>query len=320
MWNRLRKTLRGPRPVILMYHRIADLRHDPWGMAVTPNHFAAQLNKFSRRRTVLSMAEFANLMKRGCLPRDAVGITFDDGYVDNLRYAQPALDQAGLPATLFLSTGPMRRGLPYWYEELSAMILDAPKAVEACIPLPEGDWIVRFGEREALDDERRGWRAWDEGRTQREENYRATWDRLRRLPPPANRNAMDILREQIGTPLNDDDRPMNSEEVAALLSSGHFTLGGHTLDHPDLLEMSDRDALEQIAYGKTEVEAICGEPIGGFAYPYGRYDARVRDLVGDAGFDWACTTQHGYVGTASDDIFALPRMAAEDSPDIDWTA
>ena len=43
--SRMRDVIRTrrPRPVILMYHRVAFLQHDPWGLAVDPERFEEQM-------------------------------------------------------------------------------------------------------------------------------------------------------------------------------------------------------------------------------------------------------------------------------------
>ena len=100
--HRLRR--RRPKPVILMYHRVAVPRVDPWDLAVHPDHFADQLAVLRTSRRPLALSEFVDRARRGSLPGDAVAITFDDGYADTLRQARPRLAAAGVPATLFLAT------------------------------------------------------------------------------------------------------------------------------------------------------------------------------------------------------------------------
>ena len=87
-------------PAILMYHRVNEPGYDPWELAVTPAHFDEQLAWLKRRRTVLPLVEFAERHARGDLPRDAVAITFDDGYACNGLNAAPLLAAHGLPATV----------------------------------------------------------------------------------------------------------------------------------------------------------------------------------------------------------------------------
>ena len=85
-----------------MYHRIADAPIDPWDLAVSQAYFKEQLDVLNRTRKPLPLAEFVGLLAAGRLPSNAVAITFDDGYVDNLVAGKPLLAAADIPATIFL--------------------------------------------------------------------------------------------------------------------------------------------------------------------------------------------------------------------------
>jgi peptidoglycan/xylan/chitin deacetylase (PgdA/CDA1 family) len=91
-------------PVILMYHRVAEPLCDPWGLAVSPIHFEQQMRVLRAHRTPLPMSEFVQRLCLGTLPDRAVGITFDDGYIDNLLNAKSILRRYEIPATFFLVT------------------------------------------------------------------------------------------------------------------------------------------------------------------------------------------------------------------------
>ena len=108
-----------------MYHRIARVRHDPWGIAVDPERFDQQMDYVKRHRSAMSMDELVQRLKTNTLPADAVAITFDDGYRDNLVHAKAVLTRYGLPACLFLATGYVDRGEHFWWDELATMILES---------------------------------------------------------------------------------------------------------------------------------------------------------------------------------------------------
>src|SRR6516162_10003870 len=91
-------------PAILMYHRIATPDVDPWGLSVSPERLAEQVQALRTHRTMLSMDAFVGRLRSRDLPHDAVALTFDDGYSDNLRQAKPILEAANVPATVFLTT------------------------------------------------------------------------------------------------------------------------------------------------------------------------------------------------------------------------
>ena len=112
-----------PRPLILMYHRIADDPIDNWGLAVSPARFEEQLDVLRRSRRPLPLEDFVGRLTAGTLPSDAVAVTFDDGYVDNLVAGKPRLEAADIPATVFLATGYLDRPGEFWWDELSRLVL-----------------------------------------------------------------------------------------------------------------------------------------------------------------------------------------------------
>ena len=57
------------------------------------------------------------------LPPRAIALTFDDGYLDNLEYAAPVLERAGLPATFFLTSGWLGKPGEYWWDTLERVLL-----------------------------------------------------------------------------------------------------------------------------------------------------------------------------------------------------
>src|SRR5262245_57297164 len=94
-----------PKPLILMYHRITDDPVDHWCLAVSPTRFEEQLHVLRRTRYPLPLTDFVRDLMAGTLPSNAVALTFDDGYADNLSAGKPRLVAADVPATVFLTIG-----------------------------------------------------------------------------------------------------------------------------------------------------------------------------------------------------------------------
>jgi peptidoglycan/xylan/chitin deacetylase (PgdA/CDA1 family) len=91
--------------LILGYHRIASITHDPHQICIDPANFAEQLEALRRYAHPLSLQEVVQGLHHGTLPRRAIALTFDDGYADVLYHALPLLEQFEIPATLFVVTG-----------------------------------------------------------------------------------------------------------------------------------------------------------------------------------------------------------------------
>jgi len=109
----------GRRGAILLYHRIADDRMDPYGLCVAPGDFHKQMVLVRDRYLPRPLDELVGDLHTGSLPDRSVAITFDDGYLDNLTAASPILVDLGLPATFFATTENLREPQPYWWDVLA---------------------------------------------------------------------------------------------------------------------------------------------------------------------------------------------------------
>lgn len=96
-------------------------------------------------------------------------------------------------------------------------------------------------------------------------------------------------------------------EVRAMHAAG-IDFGAHTLTHPNLTRIGDAAMSFEIQAGKAVIEDELGTAVDSFAYPYGCYNARVKQVVEQL-FGCGCTDELGLVHMASDpDRFALPRI------------
>lgn len=83
------------------------------------------------------------------------------------------------------------------------------------------------------------------------------------------------------------------DQIRQMDNNPLFTIGSHTVDHKDLAEVSADVQRFEIFEGKAELEKQLGHPVRTFAYPYGAYNASAVELVREAGFSSAVTTEAG---------------------------
>ena len=117
---RPRNRERRGQALILMYHSISRGRPDPWSLCVDPDLFAQQVELLHDHYRVVSLGELRSALARNDLLARTVALTFDDGYRDNLLVAKPILEQYGVPATVFVTTGYTGSGRDFWWDELEA--------------------------------------------------------------------------------------------------------------------------------------------------------------------------------------------------------
>jgi peptidoglycan/xylan/chitin deacetylase (PgdA/CDA1 family) len=310
--RRLRRALpRGPRPVVLMYHRIADETFDPWGLAVAPARFDEQVGWLRRHRTVLPLDEFARLHRAGKLPRNAAAITFDDGYADNRDAAAPVLDRHEAPATIFIATDPIHGEREFWWDDLQRLLIDFP-ADAVTLDLAGGPLEIALGKRQPDDAH---WTAFVQARTPRQKGFYRAWQALRLLQPDEQEGALQALRDQAGVSAEPrpSHRTMSAAEVRDLRSA-RIAIGAHSLSHTSLSARSVEDQAHEIRDSRTQVAEIIGAAPKSFAYPFGDFDEHSLRLVEEAGFECACTTRSHAVGKAAN-AFALPRLQA-----LNWSS
>lgn len=95
---------------VLLYHSITD---DPpsWiaPFTVSPATFVRHLELLQRSgREAITVSELMHRRRVGEDCSATVAITFDDGFADFAEAALPRLSEAGLPATLYVTTGALR--------------------------------------------------------------------------------------------------------------------------------------------------------------------------------------------------------------------
>jgi len=98
---------------------------------------------------------------------------------------------------------------------------------------------------------------------------------------------------------------MAGHEIRQFLSQGH-EVGSHTLTHPHLTQLPLDQAEQEIITSKQKLETLTSQPVLSFAYPYGNENARLRQIVRQAGYTRAVSTIRGRAGS-QDNVFALPR-------------
>ena len=269
---------------MLCYHRIAPVDGDPQGLAVDPQRFAGHLEVLSAEGyQVIELAELASAVARGSAPRNAVVITFDDGYANNLHSAAPLLEHREMPATFFVATEWIATGSATWWDELHFHLAAGG---EDALRLASGTWPMRSA-------------------SERETAYADLLRVLSRLPSVAREHELGGLRAWSGldaTP-GPERRPLTPAELTELAGLAHVRIGSHTRAHPRLLTLSVADQRREIQGGVDDLATALGSCPRLFAYPFGArgrdYGRTTVELVAAAGFDAAVTTDPGPVSRLS---------------------
>lgn len=273
---------------VLCYHRVCD-EPDPLGLAVSPSEFAQQMCLLAESPHVrpVSATEFARIWRGECAYGTSVPVlvSFDDGFRDNLTVVAPTLRQHGVPAILFVTTDVLAGKAP-WYDLIERLVsagredaLGAALATAGLAP-PQGAAP-------------RGASAWV--------------DLLLGLPGARFEAAVAAVRA-LGAPAQVEGRYLSENDLKDWHAQG-MEVGAHTCTHARLSSLDARQARWEMGESKALLEAMLGQAVPFFAYPFGgRADftsVHARALA-DIGFDMAFTTIQGG-NRVTDDPFTVHR-------------
>jgi peptidoglycan/xylan/chitin deacetylase (PgdA/CDA1 family) len=281
------------RSVILLYHRVAELERNPYGLAVTPDAFRAHVEVLRERLEVVPLASLL-------LPadHDRAALTFDDGYADVAGTARPILESAGLPATVFVVADAVDGEAELWWDRLERLVFQA-LARRASLDVAVDGRRLRVDMRSAAG---------------RERAHRALYVRLRRLPLAAIERFLDDLGGDADPGPRDAYRIVRRAELAALAASPVVEVGAHSLTHPYLSRLPPGEQRAEIVGSRSRLEELTGAPVTSFSYPHGDVDGTVARIVAEAGYVLACSSRPGCV-SARCSRFLLPRQSV-----FDWDA
>lgn len=273
------KYLFDGRPLALLYHRVAALAVDPWGLAVSPADFERHIRVLSKAFELVPLSSLTAAPRRTGLRR-RLAITFDDGYADNYEVALPILERYRVPATFFISSSAVESGREFWWDTLERVFL-WPSARPAAAP------------------------------DERQQTFLAVWARLRDLHPRERDLVIEDLCREAGIDVRGPraNRPMNAGELRSLSRSALVEIGAHTVSHRRLATASAEDQRDEIDGSKKAVEAICEMPITSFSYPFGGrddYSKTTVEIVDTCGLHRAYTAGGGPIGRDVD-MLQVPR-------------
>jgi peptidoglycan/xylan/chitin deacetylase (PgdA/CDA1 family) len=280
----------SPALTILIFHRVLPAEDPLREGEPDVARFDRTMRFLAANFRVLPLADAADRLARGTLPRRACCITFDDGYADNLTLALPVLDRHRLPATVFVATGYLDGGRMF-----NDAVIDAiARSAKSSLDLRE----IELGLHQVA------------GIDAKRAAIRAILGAVKLRPPEVRDRQVRRLVELAECGPLPRDIMLTSEQLRELSGRG-VEIGGHTVTHALLTTVDDGRALDEITSGKRAIESITGKPVTSFAYPNGRpgidFAERHVRLAQAAGFHCAVTTAPG-VGRPGTDVFQLPRF------------
>jgi peptidoglycan/xylan/chitin deacetylase (PgdA/CDA1 family) len=299
--------------IVLMYHRIANLKTDPWQLAVTAENFEQQLQVLKKHYHIVSCKELINNLKQGKIKQQSVCITFDDAYKDNYLYAKPLLEKYELPAIFFVPSFYIGNLNPFWWDQLENIILHST-SLPSSLSLIINDNNFEFYHIETnltttIEQLHKIWRWTDIAPTKRCELYLELWKCLQPLPYDKISIVIKKLEEWASytSSVSTENLPMNSNQLVEMCKHPLFDIGVHTATHPALSYHSKSIQQQEMLDCQYYLENLSGRLIQSIAFPYGNYNSDTLSVVKEQQFSAGFTT-HAIPITKKSDPFSLGRF------------
>ncbi|MGH7895316.1 MAG: polysaccharide deacetylase family protein [Candidatus Binatia bacterium] len=283
------------RGIVLRYHALTDadtpVAYAAPDICLPVEAFRAQMAFVKRAYTVVSLDTLVDAVIRGGkLPPRALVITFDDGYADNRHLGLPVLQALDLPATIYVTTGPIEGRAHFWVSAARAIALAARGEM---LVVPGLEPIHLRPDREAAA------KALTRALVPLEAAVRAE-----RLAAVARAAAVDVDRILAGTMLT-------WTQVRELAAAG-WTIGAHTVTHSNVALVGRTGAEAEIAGSRDAIQAATGARVSHFCYPnsggqHTYFTTETVEVLRRLGFRSATTSRRGALRPGTDP-FLLPRL------------
>ena len=287
---------------LLLYHGVT--REESVGIEnvskkhIPESEFAQQMEYIRDNCTVLSMDDVVEIHNANKpYPKNAVAVTFDDGFKNNYTVAAPVLDSLGVPATFYFTAGIINTDIMFWVDEIEDCIntcnnpyitiqLDEVRT----FPLSTYDEKVR-----ALTDIK-GFckKATAEIKNRVLKDLKAVTGIA-----PSVHHAANYLK-------------MDWKELKAMSNNPLFIIGGHSLYHDILSSFATEEKLaEDLHLSIKLLEYHMNKQVTHYAYPEGQahhYNETVIRLLKEMGIVCSPSAIDGINYDGLYDLFNLRRV------------
>lgn len=271
------------RLVVLTLHRVED------GALIRSGHVSQHFDYLARNYKTILPSQFSE-EQANPEGRHLAMVVIDDCHYDTYQHIFPLAKTYNVPITIATPTDFFFRNQWLWFDKLY--------------------WLLaRQG----------GNRKFRVGEFPLELDQAASISGLKRLLktslPPVRDRLLDEMSLNMKSPFplvpTEDYRPVSMVEMREMLASGLVEISSHSVSHPIVSLLADKNLENEISQSKRELEEFAGNRITSFCYPNGEigdFDARTTAVVRRAGYQMAFTTVPGRNIINKMDMFTIRRV------------
>ena len=292
---------------ILMFHRVCPknsyqrIRNNS-GLEVTPEYLEKTiLFLLKNNYKIIPIGQVQQILNGDYIRKKFIVFTFDDGYVDNYRFAYPIFKKYGIPFTVYVATDlPDNKAILWWYL-LEDLVL---KNSQLDFELNEKKYrfsCPNFWEKEAT--------------------YHAIHNLILNGPPEELTERIRQIIEKNNINLFDktSEISLTWEQIREMHQDPLVEIGAHTIHHNPLNQLSDSMLIKEMEGSRDKIESMTGHKVEHFCYPFGTQNEagnREFDFANKCGFKTSTTTRMGNIFPEHRNLLQqLPRITVNEKRD-----
>jgi peptidoglycan/xylan/chitin deacetylase (PgdA/CDA1 family) len=301
---------------IVMYHYVRPIKDSlfPEIKGLEIEGFRNQLDFFQENFSIITADSLISAVQNNdSLPRDALLLTFDDGYKDHFQYVFPELSKRNLQGLFF---PPARPILESKLLDVNAIhyILASAKNIEELLQDFNSQCLLHGIAQSDLD------KSWKELAYPKKDIAEVVFIKSmlqRELPEEIRENIVGILFEKYVECSESElaqDIYMSVDELKELIAQGMY-VGSHAYNHFWLDSVSYDLQKKEIEKSLHFLEGI-GAPTNDWimCYPYGAHNEETIQIIKEKGCALALGTEVGATNLDLQNRYSLKRWDTNDFP------
>jgi peptidoglycan/xylan/chitin deacetylase (PgdA/CDA1 family) len=255
---------------VLTYHRVDENNHRPWldphQISATPQQFEEQMKFLATRYNPISAEDLVKAANGGPpLPKDAVLVTVDDGYLDFNEVIFPLCNRFGIRPLLFMPTAYIGTGTFWWDKVYQIIYLSGRNKIDS----PVGQFSI----------------------SSEKEKFKVQTKLIRILKQMPDKQMTDWVESTyaalVQLPKDQQQNTLTWDNLVQLVREG-ATVACHTHSHSIMTQISIEEARKQVVMSQELIRQKLGHALPIFAFPDGQLqtiNSALFEMLHSEGFE-----------------------------------
>lgn len=291
---------------VLMVHGVMAA-HDavswnPLRKQLCPDELARVLSILADYYQFVTIEQCADMLD-GKVPviDHALMVSFDDGYRNNIDFALPICERFGIRPVLFVATGHIDSGLPFWFDRLD-YALQQNMGGQIELDYKDKKYSFNATSRQALTSSYQDFR----DRCKQDFSDDVLMNNMfsslsLQLEQRSGKALSDICQ------IDDWSAIVTWSQLRDCIKDHRLDIASHTVDHWRLASLTEGQIVSQLRLSKSRIEQELRVNCDYFCYPNGEHNELALSLVNQLGYRAAFSTMVG-VCAMGDDMLTLKRF------------